>query len=385
MEARYSRLGETTLIGPAGLKRLRSSVAAVIGTGHLGGEVARHWVMTGGNVMLIDRDTVQIENLGTQAFTEDQLGLPKAEARARYLTSLNSLSLIESYHADVERLGLGALREADLIFCCLDSRRGRAVVNELTLRLGIPWIDAALDGTGRGFSGRVAAYDPRTADAACYLCPPDSQSLGELMREGTARCPVWHWEAQSVAVPTLAISALGAAMAAIQVMWGLKLLLGQGDEVRGREMLIDLERHALSLHLLRPNPRCLAGHHRLTLTATGHAVDETAVEKTFAAAERMLGGEVTLQLHRRALVAELRCPACGVMKQPFRIFEAMRQEESLCACGAVMQPQAPGLLERFSRREAAPFLKRTWAALGLPARDVVTASNGSAEVHLLLA
>jgi molybdopterin/thiamine biosynthesis adenylyltransferase len=386
MEARYSRLGETSLIGPAGLARLGESVAAIVGVGGIGGEAARHWVMTGGNVMLIDRDTVQAENLGTQAFTEAQLGLPKSEARARSLAALNSRSLIESYHADIESLGLGALREADLIFCCLDSRRGRAVVSELAVRLGIPWVDAAVDGTGRGLSGRVAAYDPRAADAACYLCPHDHQSLGEMMREGRARCPVWRWEErESATAPTLAISALGAAIAAIQVMWGLKLLLGQGEEVRGREMLIDLDRQALSLHSLRPNPRCLAGHHTLTLTPTGHAVAETAVAETFAAAEKLLGGEVTLQLHRRTLVAEMRCPACSVMRRPFRILEAMRQEETMCECGSVMQPQALGLLNSFGRREAAQFLKRTWAELGLPARDVVTASNGEAQAHLLFA
>lgn len=387
MGSRYSRIEQVEMIGPAGLAALQRSKAAIIGVGNIGGETARHWIAFGGGVTLVDRDTVREENLGTQGFTEDQLGLPKVEARACSLASLNPQCRIELLQADIERIGLGALRDVNLILCCLDSRRARAVVNELAMRLGVPWVDAAVDGSGKSFFGRVAAYDPRSSDAACYLCPHDRESLGEMMREEKGeRCPIWQrGESETTPAPTLAISALGAMVAAIQVVWGMKMILGFGDEVGGREMYVDLDHNVLSLHSLGRNPRCLFDHHTFSLTPYGRGVGEVTVAETFAAAEERLGRNVTLRLHRRSIVMKVRCPNCNEVLKPYRVFETMTIEEATCACGATMQPVALGLLKRFGRKEAAGFLNRTWAQIGLPPRDVITATNGEAEIHWLLA
>jgi molybdopterin/thiamine biosynthesis adenylyltransferase len=375
------------MIGVEGLNALHRSMVAILGAGNIGGEAARHLAMLGVGVLLVDRDTVRAENLGAQGFTEDDLGLAKVEARARHLASLNPDCRIEALKADIESLGLCALGEVDLILCCLDSRRARAVVNELATRLGIPWVDAAIDGSGRSLFGRVAAYDPTSSGGACYLCAHDRKSLGEILREGREeRCPVWRWdEKEVVSTPTLAISALGAAVAAVQVFSGLKTLLGRGTDVSGREMYVDLERGVSSLHSLARNPHCLFDHRVLALTPFGRGASEATVRETFAAAEKRLGREVRLNLHRRSVVTEIRCPECGVAQHPHRVFEAMRIEEATCECGATMRPAPAGLLSRFGREEAAEFLDRSWAQMGLPPRDVVTASNSKAEVHFVLA
>ena len=387
MRSRYSRISQVEMIGAEGLDALHRSRVAILGVGNIGGEAGRHLAMLGVGVLLVDRDTVSAENLGTQGFTEDDLGLAKVEARARHLAALNPECRIETLKADLEHLGLGALGEVNLIFCCLDSRRARATVNELATRLGVPWVDAAIDGSGRSLFGRVAAYDPTSTGAACYLCPHDRESLREIMREGREeRCPVWRWdEREAVSTPTLAISALGAAVAAAQVVRGLKMLLGRRAEVSGREMYVDLDRGICSLHSLERNPHCLFDHRVLALTPFGRGAGEVTVEEMFAAAEKRLGREVRLRLHRRSIVTEARCPDCGAVKRPNRIFEAMRMEEATCECGATMQPVAIGLLSRFGRAEAAEFLDHNWAEMGLPPRDVVTASSGEAEVHFVLA
>jgi hypothetical protein len=64
----------------------------------------------------------------------------------------------------------------------------------------------------------------------------------------------------------------------------------------------------------------------------------------------------------------------------------MTAGEARCGCGPTMQPAAPGLLDRFTKPEATAFLDRTWAELGLPEEDVVTASSldGARAIHLLL-
>jgi hypothetical protein len=161
--------------------------------------------------------------------------------------------------------------------------------------------------------------------------------------------------------------------------------LGQRGEGDGCELYFDFARGVSSRHSLRRNPHCLFDHQKFVLTPFGRGVDDVTVRELFAAAEQQLGHGVTLHLHRRTLVTEMRCPACDALRRPYRMLEAMREEEAACVCGTTMQPVALGLRGRFGREEAAAFWEQRWAALGLPACDVVTATKESAAVHFLLA
>jgi len=323
--------------------------------------------------------------LATQGFLEDDVGRPKVEARVRALARLNPSCRIEALHADVARLGLGALGDVDLIFSCVDSMATRAlIINEQAFRLGVPWVDAAVDGSGKTCVSRVAAFGG-SPDAPCYLCAHDSQSLSEALRESLPRgCPTWRWgQARPMTAPTLAISAVGAAIAAAQVIWGLKILLGRADDVVGREQFLDLDRQSSTVYELARNPRCVFDHCAWSFTPVGRTVREVTVGETFAIAENRLGDGVTLELHRSALVTALRCPGCGSESQPYRLLEVVTAEDAACACGESMEPQPIGLHDRFGRDEASPVLGRTWSELGVPDRDVVTAVRGDAELHLL--
>ena len=384
---RYARIDAVPWIGEDGRARLRNATAAVLGAGNIGGQLAHHLVLLGIRVVLVDRDVVETVNLGTQSFTEDQLGLPKAEARARWLGPLNPSCRIEPVHADIRQLGLGALRECSVFFSCLDSRPARVIVNEMATRLGIPWVDGALDGSGRTMFARVAAYDPRWPEAACYLCPHDAASLRQMVEESSATngCQsLWWDQAKELSPPTLAISALGAMVASIQAVWGLKILLGRGEEVAGKEVYFNPDHDAMSTQRLRRNPRCLFDHRRYELTPLALDAEEATLERTFDEAERRLGGPVTLLLPRRMIIKRICCPDCGAERLPFRVPEALTAAELTCNCGGAMRPSPADLLDRFGRAEVSDFLKRTWAGAGLPAAEVVVATSGESELHLLL-
>lgn len=382
---RYARLEEAELIGPAGLARLQRARVAVVGVGGVGGEVARHLVMLGINVVLIDRDTVSEENLGTQGFVEDDLGRPKVEARARSLALMKAAARVETVHADLARLGLGRLRNVDLIYSCPDNVPARVLLSETACRLGLPWVDAGVDGSGTTYVSRVAAYDG-APDSPCFMCGYDSEALQKIMSEAApAGCPRWQWGgAIAPTAPTLAISAVTSAVAAVQVIWGLKILLGRGSEVVGQEMFLDLGVHRLAVYQRPRNPDCVFDHGALTLTPAGRPASALSVAATFAMAEAGLDGEVSLRLHRRFLVTEIRCPACGRERRPCRLLDVMTAEDARCGCGTVMEPVPFGLLDRFGKQEARAFAGRTWGDLGLPEHDVVTASRGGSETHWLL-
>src|SRR5213594_3287036 len=204
-DTRDERLAMLPWLGPVRLAELRQKTVAVLGAGNIGGHAAQHFVMVGTKVVLIDRDVVETVNLGTQAFTEDDVGLPKAEARARWLGPLNPRCRIEPIHADIRRLGLGALRECDLLVSCLDSKTGRAAVNGIATRLGIPWVDGALDGAGRSMFARVAAYDPRSLGGSCYMCPHDAASVRAMFAAeagGPGCSSPWWGMRKEVSPPT---------------------------------------------------------------------------------------------------------------------------------------------------------------------------------------
>ena len=385
-QEKFSRVARIPWIGKQGLARLQASTAAVLGVGNIGGQVAQHLALLGMNLVLVDRDVVKTENLGTQGFAaKGHVGLPKVVARRRFLSSLNPSCRIETIHADIRSLGLGALRKADVLFCCLDSRAARVAVNEIAMRLGICWVDTAVDGSGTMLFGRVAAYDTISRASACYLCPHDGKSLLEIMNKGAPQgCPVWRWDTQEeVGEPTLAISPLGGAVASVAVITGLELLLGRGSRVVSRELYLDLDHFVFSTHVVKRNPRCICDHRVFVLTPL-EGERRLSVADTIRWARRKLGGEVVLQLQHRSVTSRIRCPACSREKEPFRILESLGRKEATCRCGRVMQPLATGLLDRFTWDQAGGFLHKSWKELGLPAEDVVVASSGNAELALLV-
>jgi molybdopterin/thiamine biosynthesis adenylyltransferase len=385
-DERYTRLEALPSIGKTGMDALRNTHVAVVGLGNIGGQLAHHLVLQGIGLTLVDRDVVSEVNLGTQGFLEDDLRQSKSAARAKRLAPLNPGCCIEAIHADIRQLGLGALHHTSLIFSCLDSRRSRVVVNEIAMRLGIPWIDGALDGSGASLFGRVACYDPRRDESACYLCPHDSTSLGDISNEASVSgCSATWWkDTGDTTAPTLASSALGGAVAAMQATWGVEVLLGRAEEVASREMYFDLGRLQMSRHRLPRNRKCLADHRAWPLTRLGSDSARTTVAQTFAFAEARLDGEVALQLPYRSIVTAARCPHCCGEDRPYRALDSLPPAGLLCACGHEMHPATTDLLDRFDRSDAKPFLDRTWREIGLPPADVVIAAHGTRELHLLL-
>jgi molybdopterin/thiamine biosynthesis adenylyltransferase len=384
-DERYVRLEALPAIGKAGMAALRKKQVAVLGLGNIGGQLAYHFVLHGIGVTLVDRDVVSEANLGTQGFLEHDLGHSKSAARAERLGPLNPSCRIEPIHADIRQLGLGALREASLIFSCLDSRRSRVVVNEIAMRLGVPWIDGALDGSGRALFGRVACYDPRRPESACYLCPHDSNSLRDIANEDGIGCSATWWkDTAGASAPTLASSALGAAVAAMQATRGIEILNGHAAAIASTETYFDMGRQQMSGHRLQRNPRCLLDHRQWPLTSLGTDAARTTVAETFAFAEAALGGEIALQLPHRSIVTTVRCPECWAADRPYRALDSLPAAGLHCACGHEMHPAAPDLLDRFSRSDASAFLDRTWREIGLPPADVVVAAHGNHELHILL-
>src|SRR5262245_31553304 len=96
---RYSRQMRFAGIGEKGQHRLRESRVTLCGCGALGTVIANVLVRAGvGRLRLIDRDYIETNNLQRQVLFDEQdvaENLPKAEAAARKLASINSEVHIE--------------------------------------------------------------------------------------------------------------------------------------------------------------------------------------------------------------------------------------------------------------------------------------------------
>ena len=147
LDAIYARLSGS--LGALRLRRLHHASVAVIGAGLLGGQLLHHLAMLQIRTLLVEPGDVDPENLGNQLVPAAALGEPKASVRVAQMQAINPSCPVRAIRARVEDVGLGSFASCDLILTGLDGQASRLAVNRIAGRLGIDWIDAAVDGSGQ--------------------------------------------------------------------------------------------------------------------------------------------------------------------------------------------------------------------------------------------
>jgi molybdopterin/thiamine biosynthesis adenylyltransferase len=223
---RYSRQTMFPAIGEEGQRKLVDGRAVVVGCGALGGNIANLLVRAGvGDVTVIDRDFIEIHNLQRQVlFDEDDIRnrLPKAVAAERRLKKINSNVKIRGIVADTNATNIESFcRDADVILDGLDNAETRYLINDVSLKLGIPWV----------YGGAIAANGMTMTivpgETPCFRCisPP------ELTLEATETC-----ETAGV------VGTAPAVVAALQATEAMKLLADR-DSINRDLILIDVWRN----------------------------------------------------------------------------------------------------------------------------------------------
>jgi len=142
---RYSRQMLVPQIGRAGQEKLAAARVGLIGCGALGSVVANHLVRAGvGFLRVIDRDRVELHNLARQIlYTEDDAArhVPKAEAAAAYLRTVNSSVMLEPLVMSLDGDTVPALAAGlDLLVDGTDNFPTRFLINEYAVARGMPWV-----------------------------------------------------------------------------------------------------------------------------------------------------------------------------------------------------------------------------------------------------
>lgn len=200
---------------------LAAARVLVVGAGALGNEIVKCLTLTGvGHLTVVDMDTIENSNLARCVlFRPGDEGRHKAAIVAERAAELNTDVDIAAIVGRVEQLGLGDVAGFDVVIGGLDNREARVWVNQACRKLGITWIDGAIE----GIRGTVRVFTP---EGPCYEC-----TLGEVDRKILSRrksCALLDVEdVVAGKVPTTATSASW--VAAVQAQEAIKLLHGRDE------------------------------------------------------------------------------------------------------------------------------------------------------------
>ena len=236
---RYSRHILLPEIGIEGQQRLLAAHALLIGAGGLGSPAALYLASAGvGTLTICDGDTVDLTNLQRQiVHREAAVGVNKADSARDTLHGLNPAVRI---NAVAERVAGDRLQSlvaaADVVLDGSDNFATRHAVNRACVLARKPLVS----GAGIRFDGQLAVFDLRRADAPCYACLfPETGETEEM------RCAV-----MGVFAPLVGI------IGAMQAAEALKILIGVGEALTGRLLLLDALNMDVRTISLKKDPGC---------------------------------------------------------------------------------------------------------------------------------
>lgn len=166
--------------------RLIDLHVGIVGCGRTGSVVASLVVRCGvRRVTLLDADLVERHNLGEMDVDDEAVGTPKAVAIAtRLRATLSSLRpvLLPVVARAGEPVGFAAMRECDILFCCVDDDAARLTVAVAAVRRLQVFFDIS---TGVFRQGEELGADVRVLlpGERCTLCLGGLAHLPEAVRQ----------------------------------------------------------------------------------------------------------------------------------------------------------------------------------------------------------
>ena len=219
---RYSRHILLPQIGVEGQEKLVAARALVVGAGGLGSPAAYYLAAAGvGTLVLADGDRVDLTNLQRQILhSTAALGWLKAESGQHTLASINPECRVIAVTERLDGAELDAeIVQADVVLDCSDNFATRHAINRACVKHKVPLVS----GAAIRFDGQVAVFDSRQSDAPCYHCLfPEGQDVEEV------RCAI-----MGVFAPLTGI------VGTVQAAEALKILIGCGQTLAGRLLLLD--------------------------------------------------------------------------------------------------------------------------------------------------
>ena len=224
-------------VGSRGQRALLDSKVLVVGAGGLGGPVALYLALAGvGTIGLVDFDVVDLSNLQRQVLhNTGTVGMPKVQSAIQTLARYNpDASVIPHEFPINSENAMERVKEYDIVVNGADNFATRYLVNDAAYLNDKPVVDGSI----LIFDGQVTVYQP---GKGCYRClfpePPPPGMVPNCAEAGV-------------------LGALTGTVGSIQATEVIKLVLGVGETLTGRLLLIDGLNMEFRVVKTRRNPNC---------------------------------------------------------------------------------------------------------------------------------
>ena len=234
---RYSRHIIMGDVGSKGQRNLLGAKALIVGAGGLGSPSAIYLALAGvGTIGIVDFDVVEISNLQRQILhhTSD-IGRPKLESARDNINSYNPDTNVVLHEVRLESHNAREIiSQYDLVINGADNFATRYLVNDACYLEGKPLVDGSI----LIFDGQATLFLP---GQSCYRClfpePPPPGLVPNCAEAGV-------------------LGALTGLVGSIQATEALKLILGIGESLVSRLLLIDALSMSFREVRLKRNPSC---------------------------------------------------------------------------------------------------------------------------------
>ena len=245
---RYSRHLIMPEVGMEGQQKLKAARVLCIGAGGLGSPLALYLAAAGvGTLGIVDFDVVDYTNLQRQIIhTTSDVGRKKLDSAAEKLKAINPFLNLRTFETRLSSdNALELFRDFDIIADGTDNFPTRYLVNDACVLTGKPNVYGSIF----RFEGQASVF--ATEEGPCYRClypEPPPPGLVPSCAEGGV------------------LGILPGLVGVMQATEVIKLILGKGEPLIGRLLLVDALGMKFRELKLRKNPDCPACGTHPTIT-----------------------------------------------------------------------------------------------------------------------
>jgi molybdopterin/thiamine biosynthesis adenylyltransferase/rhodanese-related sulfurtransferase len=235
---RYSRHLLVPEVGLEGQIKLLDAKVLCLGAGGLGSPIALYLAAAGvGTLGIVDDDVVDLSNLQRQVIHKTSgVGTPKVDSAEAAVKDLNPDVNVVKYQTRLDASNIMEIIDGyDVIVDGVDNFPTRYLLNDASVRLGIPVVSAAI----LGFEGQLSVFSPH--QGPCYRClfpvPPPAELAPSCGANGV-------------------LGVLPGTMGLLQATEVIKLITGSGDPLIGRLLMYDALDATTTELKVRRDPDC---------------------------------------------------------------------------------------------------------------------------------
>jgi molybdopterin/thiamine biosynthesis adenylyltransferase len=232
----------------------------IVGVGGTGSQTFQQLAHLGvGRITVVDDDVVEKSNrsrlVGSRPSDAENKPIPKVLVLQRLGGEINPHLTVVPIRGSVLRRSVALqLRNVDILFCCTDNLRSRALLNRLAFQYFVPLIDMGIDiqpddeGQVRKIGGRVMVVLP---DGPCLSC------LSVLNSEILTTEEAGHHHTYVRGVQAPAVISLNGVVTSLAVTEFLKLVHGlRAEDEPRRYQMYDAMEGWVRTYLMQPTGTC---------------------------------------------------------------------------------------------------------------------------------